>query len=354
MRCSLSSQCGWAGSALHCSTKSSGFLLLDGASENLLFPTTTPIQGAAATRVSFSYKNPIADVCYFPNQEADSGGTARNGGKREGGSAVALTKSALGRQTGRGIHMRQTKTRWLTTVAILLLVAPLALWAEPPPSDSTTNIVTIDGKTYENCKVVRVEPDGVVVQHKSGGAKVLFRVMSDDLKKKYGHDPDKERTYLKQLEAAKVARQKRDFLARVKPFFGEVAVGKVGKLAYPAEIISVVGPDEMIVRVRVDSESIELVPQLMVTRRGPGGDEMDYLSVPVKAIKGTPHVLWTKGIPTDGLVDGKKIQLDGVYRVTRTRTYDTAAGGTSTVFVLEPFVFSSSPGVPEPKGVRRQ
>jgi len=49
--------------------------------------------------------------------------------------------------------------------------------------------------------------------------------------------------------------------------------------------------------------------------------------------------VWVKGFDTTGLVDGKRLKIDNnvLFKVAGTKTYDTAIGGTNTVFVLEPY-----------------
>lgn len=48
-------------------------------------------------------------------------------------------------------------------------------------------------------------------------------------------------------------------------------------------------------------------------------------------------LVWLTG-PTDGLIDGSQLGIGGgIYKVTGTRQYETAAGSSKTVFVLEPF-----------------
>jgi hypothetical protein len=50
----------------------------------------------------------------------------------------------------------------------------------------------------------------------------------------------------------------------------------------------------------------------------------------------TSQPFLVRGVRTDGVTDGKAFPLDGAFCVTGTDTYITAAGGSKTVFVLEP------------------
>ena len=60
------------------------------------------------------------------------------------------------------------------------------------------DLTTLDGKTYRNITVTRVEADGLVVTHTEGGCKIDFLNLPEDVRKKYSYDPAK-------AEAAKKA-----------------------------------------------------------------------------------------------------------------------------------------------------
>ncbi len=60
------------------------------------------------------------------------------------------------------------------------------------------DLTTLDGKTYRNITVTRVEADGLVVTHAEGGCKIEFLNLPEDVRKKYSYDPAK-------AEAAKKA-----------------------------------------------------------------------------------------------------------------------------------------------------
>lgn len=62
-------------------------------------------------------------------------------------------------------------------------VAPDPAYPPVPPEMETT-----DGHQYHDCKLKRVEADGVVVTHRLGVAKLMFYAMTDDFKKTYGYD----------------------------------------------------------------------------------------------------------------------------------------------------------------------
>lgn len=56
----------------------------------------------------------------------------------------------------------------------------------PPVPDE---IKTSDYHNYTDCKLLKVEPDGVVITHKLGVAKLMFASMPVDFQKAYGYDP---------------------------------------------------------------------------------------------------------------------------------------------------------------------
>jgi len=49
------------------------------------------------------------------------------------------------------------------------------------------------------------------------------------------------------------------------------------------------------------------------------------------------ETVWVRGISTTNLVDGSYIKTDKPLKVAGTKTYDTASGGTKTVFLIEPY-----------------
>lgn len=70
--------------------------------------------------------------------------------------------------------------------------------ATPSPSTNSSTpvfsnnlgmVTTLDGKTFQNCQLLRVEADGITFNHSSGITKVLFPLLSPALQKKLGYDP---------------------------------------------------------------------------------------------------------------------------------------------------------------------
>lgn len=86
--------------------------------------------------------------------------------------------------------------------ACLLILLPLAAVVAVSPLTAApaavSEISTLTGKTYRDCHIVNVHPDGVSFRHANGAAKVLFTDLSQEWRSKLGYDPEKAAAY--QLE----------------------------------------------------------------------------------------------------------------------------------------------------------
>jgi len=69
------------------------------------------------------------------------------------------------------------------------------------------DLKTISGKEYKQVKVSRVEPDGIVIIHKTGVTKLLFSELPTEVQQQFGHGPPKIEA--KSL-AARTAEQKEE------------------------------------------------------------------------------------------------------------------------------------------------
>jgi len=69
----------------------------------------------------------------------------------------------------------------------LLLLFPLLLAAE---DEKLAELVTLDGKFYQDVTIRKVEPDGLSILHKSGTAKVSFEQLPASMQEKYGYDAE--------------------------------------------------------------------------------------------------------------------------------------------------------------------
>ncbi|MES2593873.1 MAG: hypothetical protein V4662_00975 [Verrucomicrobiota bacterium] len=84
-----------------------------------------------------------------------------------------------------------------------LLSATLAQAAPAP----IAKITTLAGKTYRQCHIVKVHPDGVSFRHANGAARILFTDLSKDWRDRLGYSPSKAAAY-KQERADKAAAEK--------------------------------------------------------------------------------------------------------------------------------------------------
>lgn len=51
------------------------------------------------------------------------------------------------------------------------------------------DLTTVTGKTYKQCRVIQMDPDGVMFRHAAGAGKVLFKDLIKPLRDHFGFDP---------------------------------------------------------------------------------------------------------------------------------------------------------------------
>lgn len=71
--------------------------------------------------------------------------------------------------------------------------APLPGSAGPAPAPKATgpgnalgDIATTDGKTYQNCKLLKVDTDGIIISHADGILKLSYIILPGTLKSRFG------------------------------------------------------------------------------------------------------------------------------------------------------------------------
>lgn len=64
-----------------------------------------------------------------------------------------------------------------------------------PSRSAPLTITTLKGVTYENCRLLRVEPDGISYTHSRGIAKLFFSELPPEYAKRYGYNPQAARDY---------------------------------------------------------------------------------------------------------------------------------------------------------------
>lgn len=142
----------------------------------------------------------------------------------------------------------------MKALALLFLTASLASAAIP-------EITTLAGKTYRQCEIVRVHPDGVSFTHATGAAKVLFEDISPAWRGRLGYDPAKAERYRREQEEkrklAEEARRNRE---------AELAAAMA--LAQQMELARLRGTEE---RARAQLLAAQNAPQKLVPEAPPLG-----------------------------------------------------------------------------------
>ena len=65
------------------------------------------------------------------------------------------------------------------------------------------DLTTVSGKTYRQCRVVQIDPDGVMFRHSNGAGKVLFKDLTKELREHFNFDPEKLKAHEEQVKAEK-------------------------------------------------------------------------------------------------------------------------------------------------------
>jgi cell division protein FtsB len=61
--------------------------------------------------------------------------------------------------------------------------------AKPPqPGNKLGTITTLDGKTFQNCQLLKVKADGIVVNDSEGITEIQYAFLPPDLQKRFGYD----------------------------------------------------------------------------------------------------------------------------------------------------------------------
>lgn len=94
--------------------------------------------------------------------------------------------------------------RFALFLALLLAVMP----AVGAPKNYGT-ITTRDGKSFYDCKIMRVHPDGVSFTHRNGAAKIAFKDLPASMRQEFRYDSQQEAAYQREQAAARKAEQER-------------------------------------------------------------------------------------------------------------------------------------------------
>jgi hypothetical protein len=111
--------------------------------------------------------------------------------------------------------------QFITVTSIVAIGTFSAFSAQPVKMISTTK-----GKTYEDCRIFKVDPDGVMFSHRHGGAKILYSEMTSDSRNQFGYDPEKVAEYNKSIAAKN--QKERELVAEYQI---EIAKARAGAMA---------------------------------------------------------------------------------------------------------------------------
>src|SRR4051812_19266688 len=118
----------------------------------------------------------------------------------------------------------------LATVFALSLGASVYADQGIAASTNVSIIKTASGRVYTNCRVFKRDPDGVIIAHQYGGAKVLYADMTEQTRSLLGYDPEKAATYEKERTERK--RKDREALAQ---YYSELAKAESRRIEFMAE-----------------------------------------------------------------------------------------------------------------------
>src|SRR5260221_14670797 len=78
----------------------------------------------------------------------------------------------------------------LRIISLLLPLVSATVIAWAGPGDNLGTVTTISGRSYLDCRIIQVDPDGLVFSHKTGMAKVLFSALPEEQRARLGYDPE--------------------------------------------------------------------------------------------------------------------------------------------------------------------
>ncbi len=94
----------------------------------------------------------------------------------------------------KGVPDQSAATATTTTPAAVVPGGAAPLPGTPAPakpavlSNLLGTITTLDGKTYQNCRLLKVDADGIVVNHSEGILKIAYGLLPPDLKTRFNYD----------------------------------------------------------------------------------------------------------------------------------------------------------------------
>lgn len=93
----------------------------------------------------------------------------------------------------------------LIIVGSLASALPLASLAEDGETKSEPfDLETTRGRSFRDCEVLKVDPDGLTVSHRAGIAKIAFTELGEDVQKRFEFDAEKADKFIKSHTEAEV------------------------------------------------------------------------------------------------------------------------------------------------------
>ena len=92
--------------------------------------------------------------------------------------------------------------RLAATTLALCFICP-----DAPAQATQLGNVVLDGKTYTAAEVTKVEPDGLVINHDAGIARIPFEKLPHDLQKTFQFDPARAHAYRSKKAEAEQSRK---------------------------------------------------------------------------------------------------------------------------------------------------
>lgn len=108
-----------------------------------------------------------------------------------------LTKSATDAQTIIADLTKQIQEAKAALVQAKPQVSPTPNTNSPgttpalstPSGNNLGTIATLDGKTFQNCQLLKIKATGIVINDSTGITEIPFGLLPLDLQKKFGYDP---------------------------------------------------------------------------------------------------------------------------------------------------------------------
>jgi len=128
----------------------------------------------------------VNDKLRSENKKLEDANTALTKSASEAQAAIAdLTTQLQNAQSGLALAKQAAAAK-----ASAPAPPPATTPAAPPaPTNNLGTIATLDGKSYQNCQLLKVDADGITVNHSEGITKIVFGLLPPDLQKRFGYDP---------------------------------------------------------------------------------------------------------------------------------------------------------------------